>query len=97
MQRSKAATPLLSAPSVIAATIPSPAPSLAMTVAGIDAGEVRRSNRRRRSNRQRTCITEKIGFARCILITLTSTILAIGGLSQGTVCMRCRLYFSMGV
>jgi len=34
----KAATPLLSAPSVIAATIPSPAPSLAMTVAGIDAG-----------------------------------------------------------
>jgi hypothetical protein len=47
MQRWKAATPLLSEPSVIAPTIPSPAPSLAMTVAGIDAGEVRRSKRRK--------------------------------------------------
>jgi hypothetical protein len=46
MKRWKAATPL-SAPSVIAPTIPCPAPSLAMTVAGIGAGEVRRSKRRR--------------------------------------------------
>jgi hypothetical protein len=47
MQRWIAGTPLLSEPSVIAPTIPSPTPSLAMTVAGIDAGEVRRSNRRK--------------------------------------------------
>jgi hypothetical protein len=38
MQRWKAATQL-SAPSVIAPTIPRPTPSLAMTVAGIDAGD----------------------------------------------------------
>ena len=42
-------------------------------------------------------MTEKIGFARRIPITLKLTILAIGGLSQGTLCMRCRLYFSIGV
>jgi hypothetical protein len=43
----ESATPLLSEPSVIAPKTPSPAPSLVMTVAGIDAGEVRRSNRRK--------------------------------------------------
>src|SRR5216684_3530841 len=84
MQQWKAATPL-SAPSVIAPTIPRPAPSLAMTVVGIGASEVQRSKRRRRAAVDGDWISSPVRFVKRFAWFMGSCPRSTGMMSSATV------------